>query len=638
MTGTPTADPFSLLNATFSERRSATQIFAKSDLAPNALAEWDTFHASLPDRTQTTQTSEFDSYLDDALTLHRSPNSKTASSPDTVTSTPSPLPNRGPVSVALSSEPQPDSNTTETSSDVLAAFFGAHVSSEIVSRTSTPISTIFSSGSDATSTSEHPTTSSVSSKMRVDNLRSIVRRLKPQASRRDSDARAPPAPPSATPDVLQTTIDASKGSSKKQRREELAKELVRREKEAKSQKDQDSVKRRPRRRSSTVVNTKEHPISELEMPIVQAGSKAKILVTGVSGYVAVWVARVLLDRGHDVVGTVRSDAKGKEVAAVFDKLGYPNGRFRWVIVEDIAQEGAFDEAVKGVDAIAHVASPFHYNAVDPQELIKPAVDGTVGILESTRKFGQVKFLLRGDTPSYAYASFFIFSPDPLVLDESSWADQAVQEVEEKGKDAPAAIKYRASKTLAERAVWKFCETYKGSLTFDVTALNPSMVYGPEGGLLTSPSSLGTSAGQWHKTLTTTDPDATGMSPEALSVKAMSWIDVRDLAEAHARAFEREEAGGERIIIAYGPSSWQQWLDAANALNETSRPLAKGTPGLGADLPAKVAYITTKAEKILGISHNAPLDRPSNGEGLFKYHSLEETTKDTLKDFEQRGWW
>jgi hypothetical protein len=32
-------------------------------------------------------------------------------------------------------------------------------------------------------------------------------------------------------------------------------------------------------------------------------------------------------------------------------------------------EGAFDEAVKGVDAIEHTASPFHMNADDP--------DGTV---------------------------------------------------------------------------------------------------------------------------------------------------------------------------------------------------------------------------------------------------------------------
>lgn len=30
------------------------------------------------------------------------------------------------------------------------------------------------------------------------------------------------------------------------------------------------------------------------------------------------------------------------------------------------KEGAFDEAVSGVDAIAHTASPFYMNAVEPQ--------------------------------------------------------------------------------------------------------------------------------------------------------------------------------------------------------------------------------------------------------------------------------
>ncbi|KAI3616194.1 d-lactaldehyde dehydrogenase [Moniliophthora roreri] len=362
------------------------------------------------------------------------------------------------------------------------------------------------------------------------------------------------------------------------------------------------------------------------MPIITNGSKAKVLVTGVSGYVATWVARVLLERGHDVVGTVRSDAKGKQVAVVFEKLGYTNGRFKWVVIEDIAQEGAFDEFVKDIDAIAHVASPFHYNAVDPQELIRPAVDGTIGVLESARKFGT---LVRRVVVTSSTAAVYQVSPDPITLDESSWGDQAVQEVEAKGKDTPAATKYRAT-------VWNYCETHKGKLKFDVTALNPSMVYGPEAGLLTSPSSLGTSAGAWFKTITTTEPDATGLTHDALSNKSVSWIDVRDLAEAHARAFEREEAGGERIIIAYSPSSWQQWLDVANAINPTSRPLAKGVPGLGADLPARITYLVGKAERILGISHTAP-GRPTNGEGLFKYHSLEETSRDTLKDYEERGW-
>lgn len=30
------------------------------------------------------------------------------------------------------------------------------------------------------------------------------------------------------------------------------------------------------------------------------------------------------------------------------------------------QDGAFDEAVKGVDGIEHIASPVHLNADDPQ--------------------------------------------------------------------------------------------------------------------------------------------------------------------------------------------------------------------------------------------------------------------------------
>lgn len=31
----------------------------------------------------------------------------------------------------------------------------------------------------------------------------------------------------------------------------------------------------------------------------------------------------------------------------------------------VGQAGAFDEAVKGMDAIEHTASPFHFNADDP---------------------------------------------------------------------------------------------------------------------------------------------------------------------------------------------------------------------------------------------------------------------------------
>ena len=44
--------------------------------------------------------------------------------------------------------------------------------------------------------------------------------------------------------------------------------------------------------------------------------------------------------------------------------------------------------------------------------------------------------------------------------------------------------------------------------------------------------------------------------EALAAPAGSWIDVRDVARAHALAVQIAEAGGNRIIISAGVFFWQ----------------------------------------------------------------------------------
>lgn len=60
-----------------------------------------------------------------------------------------------------------------------------------------------------------------------------------------------------------------------------------------------------------------------------------------------------------------------------------------MLVEDIAQPGAFDEAIKSdppFEAVIHTASPFHFNVTDIQkELLDPAIIGTTGILKSIKK-------------------------------------------------------------------------------------------------------------------------------------------------------------------------------------------------------------------------------------------------------------
>jgi len=49
------------------------------------------------------------------------------------------------------------------------------------------------------------------------------------------------------------------------------------------------------------------------------------------------------------------------------------------------------------------------------------------------------------------------------------------------------------------------------------------------------------------------------SKEQLS-QSDSWVDVRDVARAHVLALEKDEAGGQRIIIASGPWRWQEWSE------------------------------------------------------------------------------
>jgi nucleoside-diphosphate-sugar epimerase len=96
--------------------------------------------------------------------------------------------------------------------------------------------------------------------------------------------------------------------------------------------------------------------------MVAVSPPARVLVTGANGYLAVWVVKKYLEAGYSVRGTVRSLVK---TAFLNDQFAQYGDRFELVEVQDITKDGAFDEAVQGVDAIAHTASPFHLKATEP---------------------------------------------------------------------------------------------------------------------------------------------------------------------------------------------------------------------------------------------------------------------------------
>ncbi|KAF9482939.1 NAD(P)-binding protein [Pholiota conissans] len=353
------------------------------------------------------------------------------------------------------------------------------------------------------------------------------------------------------------------------------------------------------------------------MPAIPNGSK--VLVTGANGYIAMWVVRFLLERGYTVRATVRTAEKITFVKDYFTKLGYGDDKLEFVVVDDIVEEGAFDEAVKGVDAIEHMASPFHNNVKDPQEFIRPAVQGTVGILKSASKYGQnVKRIVV--TSSCAAISTPWNKAPPAKFSEADWNTNSPGVVEELGDKTPPVEIYRASKTLAEKGAWEFQEKVKSEVGWDLAVINPTFVFGPPIHDISSISSLNTSLALWYNNLFPKTPK----TKEELS-QSLTWVDVRDTALAHVVALEKPEAGGQRFIACAGSFIWQEYLDALNTLSTNpapSHPIAKGFPEVSAgEKVYNVVYTSTKVKDVLGID----------------WTSMADSAKDTLVEFSKRGW-
>lgn len=72
-----------------------------------------------------------------------------------------------------------------------------------------------------------------------------------------------------------------------------------------------------------------------------------VLVTGATSYLGSNIIEELLTSGYNVRGTVRSMAKLQNLKTHWDEK-HGAGKFEPIIVLDMAKEGAFDEAVKGM--------------------------------------------------------------------------------------------------------------------------------------------------------------------------------------------------------------------------------------------------------------------------------------------------
>src|SRR5579862_577635 len=123
-----------------------------------------------------------------------------------------------------------------------------------------------------------------------------------------------------------------------------------------------------------------------------------VLVTGGSGFIASYTILQLLDAGHNVRTTVRSQAREADARAMLRA-----GARLTFSVADLTRDEGWSSAVAGCEYVLHVASPLPPAIPkNEDELIVPARDGTLRVLRAARDAGVRRVVMTSSFAAIGY--------------------------------------------------------------------------------------------------------------------------------------------------------------------------------------------------------------------------------------------
>ncbi|KIY53434.1 NAD(P)-binding protein [Fistulina hepatica ATCC 64428] len=264
-----------------------------------------------------------------------------------------------------------------------------------------------------------------------------------------------------------------------------------------------------------------------------------VFVTGASGYLGAQVVYHLLEDGYRVRAYILSpsgyiqdtdvnDSTARGAKAEQLKAQYGD-KIEVVTITDVAKD-QFPEALAGVDALVHVASPLPGRA-PPEIMFQSAVEGTLNIVRQAETAGIRNIVVTSSVVT-------VNNPQDKFTDPNIWNPVTKESALASG--SPGAI-YGASKKYAELALWEWASAHPH---VEITTIHPPFIYGPfaPGFTLAEPN---------FNALSTNLVIYNLLFPDGVFALHSRYIDVRDAAKAHVRALEAPptaRVGRKRIFF------------------------------------------------------------------------------------------
>jgi dihydroflavonol-4-reductase len=252
----------------------------------------------------------------------------------------------------------------------------------------------------------------------------------------------------------------------------------------------------------------------------------KLFITGATGFVGAHVARLAAQQGAELRLLSRSNSNRGNLPANAD-----------VITGDLREPSTFASALRGCDALIHVAADYRLWVPDPTEMYKANVEGTRELLRLAREAGIPRVVYTSSVATMG------FKYDDTIVDENT----PVSEADMIGH-------YKRSKWLAEQVAIESARSGQ-----HVILLNPTT---PIGALDTKPTPTGRIV-----------VDFLNKNFPAYVDTGLNLVDVEEIARMHLVALNRG-IPGERYILGGENLTLKQILDRLAAITGLPSPTMK----------------------------------------------------------------